>query len=67
MCDLCSKDPIERKRGEEANERLAVWLEGFAYKLRQMNKGHIRPHSHEASIMALDTKVIIRMLVEEWL
>ncbi len=67
MCDLCSKDEVERKRGRDNQFALAERLKSLAYSLQRLGFGSIKPHTDEAKQIEVHARGIIRDLVGEWL
>lgn len=65
MCGLCSVDQQERNSERDALAAKADRIEELAVMLRQMSRGHIKPHS-DSGISPL-ARSIIRYLVDEWM
>jgi phage-related tail protein len=67
MCELCTKDPVEKKNVVENLHAEAEKFRRFANKITAMANGTIKPHSEEAGKMANDAKHLIHVLVVGWL
>ena len=68
MCDWCERDTDEkRKRLRDHGDSVALIFERMAVYYRGLGLGGIKPHGEEAAGLRIKARVLIRLLVEEWL
>jgi len=67
MCNLCSKDGIERQTARDMCIYRAEQLERMARHERALASGTAEPHSEESKGISVLARSIIRYLAEEWM
>jgi hypothetical protein len=67
MCNLCSTDPAEKKRAEESHKYWATRFESLAADYRRLAERRISPHSEEAKMIGARARLVIRLLVGDWI
>lgn len=66
MCDLCSKDRTKREKAQADSRYTADRLQELANAYRHIANGELNPHGEESKKVVLQAKMLIRVLVDEW-